>query len=111
VIVVGCEYKACQYGSSIKSVDRFFPSSKICNVCGYVNNDLKLQHRFWTCPECSAEHDRDINAAINIRNFNTVGATELQACGEDVRPADKEAVLCEAGSSHFKFADYKTSPT
>lgn len=81
-----CEYKACQYGSSIKSVDRFFPSSKTCNVCGYVNNDLKLQHRFWTCPECSAEHDRDINAAINIRNFNTVGATELQACGEDVRP-------------------------
>ena len=81
-----CEYKACQYGSGVQSVDRFFPSSKTCNVCGYVNNNLKLQHRFWTCPECSAEHDRDINAAINIRNFNTVGVTELQACGEDVRP-------------------------
>jgi len=81
-----CEYKACQYGAGVQSVDIFFPSSKTCNVCGYVNNDLKLQHRSWTCPECSAEHDRDINAAINICNFNTVGATELQACEEDVRP-------------------------
>jgi len=83
-----CEYKACQYGAGVQSVDRFFPFSKTCNVCGYVNNDLKLQHRFWTCRECSAEHDRDVNAAINICNFNTVGATELKACGEDVRPAN-----------------------
>ena len=81
-----CEYKACQYGAGVQSGGRFSPSSKTCNVCGYVNNELKLQHRFRTCPECSAEHDRDINAAINIRNFNTVGATEFQACGKDVRP-------------------------
>jgi len=43
---------------------------------------LKLHHRFWTCDNCGAEHDRDISAAINILNFCTVGATGTKACGE-----------------------------
>lgn len=63
------EYKA----ACCERVDRFYPSSKTCSRCGYVKKDLQLQHRFWTCPQCKTEHDRDINAAMNIA---TVGATE-----------------------------------
>jgi putative transposase len=61
-------YKAEWYGNHIVEIDRFFPSSKLCNNCGYKNNDLKLNHREWLCPECGTNHDRDLNAAINILN-------------------------------------------
>jgi len=61
-------YKAEWYGNHIVEIDRFFPSSKLCNNCGYKNNDLKLSQREWTCSECGTHHDRDLNAAINILN-------------------------------------------
>ncbi|MFZ2497195.1 zinc ribbon domain-containing protein, partial [Methanosarcina sp.] len=48
---------------------RFEPSSKICNNCGYYKQDLTLKVREWTCPDCNTFHDRDINAAINIKKF------------------------------------------
>lgn len=83
-----CEYKAVVNGSSVFLADRFFASSKTCSVCGFVNTDLKLQHRSWTCANCQTEHDRDINAAINIEQFCTAGAAVSQACGEDVRPIE-----------------------
>lgn len=57
---------AGKYGCSIKKVDRFFASSKICSSCGYTNNELTLQDRTWICPECGTIHDRDLNAAKNI---------------------------------------------
>lgn len=47
-------------------VDRFYPSSKTCHKCGYVNKELTLRDREWTCPVCGEHHDRDLNAAINI---------------------------------------------
>ena len=63
------EYKAEWYGKNIFRIGRFQPSSKICSKCGHINHTLKLSERFWTCPECKARHDRDINAAINIKKF------------------------------------------
>ena len=53
-------------GKQVISVDRFYPSSKTCSVCGYKKQDLKLSDRYWVCPQCGTKHDRDINAAVNI---------------------------------------------
>ena len=60
------EYKAKFYDKKIHIVDRYFPSSKKCSVCDYKKEDLTLNDRFWTCPNCGTAHDRDINAAKNI---------------------------------------------
>ena len=61
-------YKAKWYDRNVISVDRWFPSSKTCSSCGYKNSGLTLQDREWVCPVCGAHHDRDLNAAINIKN-------------------------------------------
>lgn len=62
------EYKLKDRGKSLVKVDKFFPSSQTCHVCGAVNPITKdLSIRKWTCPDCGTVHDRDINAAINIK--------------------------------------------
>lgn len=60
------EYKSKLNQKILKKVDRWFPSSKTCSVCGCVNNDLDLNDRVWTCNECGSKLDRDINASLNI---------------------------------------------
>jgi len=62
-------YKCKWYGKNLLILGRFEPSSKICNVCGQIKDNLKLSDRKWTCKKCQTEHDRDINAAINIKKF------------------------------------------
>ncbi|WP_048143078.1 IS200/IS605 family element RNA-guided endonuclease TnpB [Methanosarcina horonobensis] len=68
--VTKLEYKAEWLGKTILRIGRFEPSSKLCNVCGYHNSNLTLDVREWTCPDCKTKHDRDINAAINIKKFS-----------------------------------------
>ena len=58
--------KALENGKQVISIDRFYPSSKTCSVCGYKKQDLTLNDRYWVCPNCGTRHDRDINAAVNI---------------------------------------------
>jgi len=60
------KYKSNWYDRYIINIDRYFPSSKTCSDCGYINHDLKLSDREWVCPDCGVIHDRDNNAAINI---------------------------------------------
>jgi len=60
------KYKAIWYNRNIINIDRYFPSSKTCSDCDYINNDLKLSDREWICLYCGVIHDRDLNAAINI---------------------------------------------
>jgi putative transposase len=62
-------YKAEWYGKTVLRIGTFEPSSKICNICGYYNSQLTLAIREWECPDCHTLHDRDINAAINIKKF------------------------------------------
>ena len=62
------EYKASWHGRVVVKVNRFYPSSKTCNHCGYVNKRLKLSDRKWTCPQCGEVIDRDYNAACNIKD-------------------------------------------
>jgi len=61
------KYKAKWYNREVIEVDKWFPSSKLCNVCGYKNQELTLKDRSWTCLECGTNHDRDLNAATNIK--------------------------------------------
>lgn len=63
------EYKSVFYGKNVLFIGRFEPSSKLCHKCGYINQELKLSDREWICPECGEIHDRDVNAAINIKEI------------------------------------------
>ena len=63
------KYKAEMYGITLLQIGQFEPSSKTCNKCKYYNNELTLKNRLWKCPDCGYVHDRDINAARNIKNF------------------------------------------
>jgi putative transposase len=83
------KYKGKWYGCHIVEIDRWFPSSKRCHVCGYINDNLTLNDRSWVCPECSTNLDRDHNAAINILIFGRAGVAQttdvsasVNACGE-----------------------------
>ena len=61
-------YKAKWSDRDIVEIDRFYPSSKLCNCCGHKKDDLTLNDREWQCLECKTHHNRDLNAAINIKN-------------------------------------------
>ena len=63
------EYKLADRGKSLIRIDRWYPSSQLCSACGYRNPEVKdLSVRKWTCPVCGTMHDRDVNAAVNIKN-------------------------------------------
>ena len=79
------EYKCRWYGVNLIKIDRFAPSSKTCGQCGYVYKGLKLSERSWTCPECGTHHDRDFNAACNIKEF---GLKALPTERGKVKPVD-----------------------
>ena len=71
------QYKCDWNGKQLVKVDRFYPSSQLCNVCGYRNQKLKsLNIRQWTCECCGSEHDRDINAATNILKYTSARSVE-----------------------------------
>jgi putative transposase len=93
------KYKAENEGKTYIEIDRFFPSSKTCHVCLNRVDSLTLDLRVWTCKHCGTHHDRDVNAAINIRNealrILALG-TSAFACGEDVSRRGKTLVLLDA---------------
>jgi putative transposase len=92
------EYKANWNDKSVVHIDRFFPSSKTCSKCGWINNNLTLKDREWICPKCGEKHDRDFNAATNILNEGyriniSVGTTDYER-GDQIRP-EKSGAICE----------------
>jgi len=66
LFITKLEYKSKRYGGRIEKTNRFYPSSKTCNNCGYINQDLELKDRQWNCPNCNSKLDRDVNASKNI---------------------------------------------
>ena len=73
------EYKAAMRGGQVVIADRWFPSSKICSCCGHKQEELPLSVRRWSCSICGVEHDRDLNAAINLKNY--AASSTVSACG------------------------------
>jgi putative transposase len=88
------EYKAARYGRTFTRVDRFLPSTRMCSDCGRINDKMALNVRAWTCP-CGSAHDRDINAA---RNIKAAGQADFNARGAHVSPASVPAARREAGT-------------
>ncbi|MGC4806245.1 RNA-guided endonuclease InsQ/TnpB family protein [Micromonospora sp. DT233] len=86
------EYKATRYGRRFGRVDRWFPSTRMCSECGRIGDKLALNVRSWDCP-CGSHHDRDVNAARNIR---AAGRADLNDRGAQVRPASVPAPRREA---------------
>jgi putative transposase len=83
--VLKLQYKAEWLGKTILKIGQWEPSSKTCHVCGYKYQDLTEEIREWQCPDCGTNHDRDINAAINIKNFALMG--------HEVEPVDSHRLL------------------
>jgi putative transposase len=65
------EYKAKRYGTHLIIADRWYPSSRLCSICGWKNEALTLSDRTWVCAQCGAHHDRDLNAARNLKRLAT----------------------------------------
>ena len=89
------EEKAERYGRAVVKVSRWFPSSQLCSVCGVKDSPKPLHVRTWTCAACGARHDRDVNAARNIRlegrKVAAGQAETLNGCGGTVRPGPAPA--------------------
>lgn len=89
------EYKSLWYGKTLLKIGQFEPSTKICNVCGTINNTLELKDREWTCSQCNTKHDRDVNASINIKKFaiqnqNMIGTSPKELRAEPLEMSSME---------------------
>lgn len=87
------EYKVKWAGGIVVKADRWYPSSKTCSECGYVIEKLPLSVREWLCPECGVVHDRDINAAINLKNMAASSAVTACRLGSAGPPRKRRAKL------------------
>ena len=83
------QYKCDWYGKHLVLADKSFPSSKLCSKCKYKYQDLTLDQRSWICPNCGFNHDRDLNAAINLRNL---GVGYVRKCTRS--QPDRAAMKC-----------------
>ena len=88
------EQKAKFHNCLVIKSDRFYPSSKTCNYCGYIKKDLRLSDRAWICPQCGREIQRDQNAAKNLRD------NALKILTDDIRSVlllEQEEVMSMEG--------------
>ncbi|MFI5800642.1 RNA-guided endonuclease InsQ/TnpB family protein [Streptomyces sp. NPDC051677] len=92
------EYKAARYGRTLVKIGRFEPTSQTCSTCGVKDGPKPLNIREWTCAACGTLHDRDHNAAINVKQAAGLAVT---ACGAPVRPEPVLAQHEETGSHGF----------
>jgi len=98
------EYKAAMRGGQVVVANRFYPSSKTCSGCGHRLEALSLGVREWTCPACATHHDRDVNAAVNLKNMavsSTVSACGEEGAGRARKSAVKPTSVKQEASSRF----------
>ncbi|WP_405483694.1 RNA-guided endonuclease InsQ/TnpB family protein [Streptomyces sp. NBC_00009] len=88
-------YKAARYGRTFVKINRFQPTSQVCSTCGHHDGPKPLHVREWTCPACGTVHDRDVNAAKNVKAAAGLAAS---ACGAKIRPEPLLAQREETGS-------------
>lgn len=93
------DYKADWYGKLLRKVDRFEPTSRTCSVCGYYKSDLTLSDRDWDCPCCGTHHDRDVNAAKNIKAVGVAAAQQTWRDRKTETGQPEFANLCEASKA------------
>ncbi|WP_414585559.1 zinc ribbon domain-containing protein [Scytonema sp. PCC 10023] len=89
------DYKLKRSCGQLVEIGRFFPSSKTCSCCGHLLDELTLDIREWNCPSCGTHHDRDGNAALNIRNegiriLSMGGGNPVLVDGGCVRPPTRK---------------------
>ena len=89
--------KSKRFECSVVKSDRFFPSSKLCHVCGYKKSDLTLSIRHWICPVCHTEHNRDVNAALNLK----LNAIKILSEGQEFRSAEGVEEMAGLALAHF----------
>jgi len=89
------EYKSVLNGNTLIFADRWFPSSKTCSGCGSVKEDILLSEREYVCDTCGMVMDRDLNAAINLKNY---GLKQLRVVNPEVTPVETGALTCRAAS-------------
>ncbi|MET7537718.1 RNA-guided endonuclease TnpB family protein [Streptomyces sp. NPDC005507] len=90
------QYKAKRYGRTLIKIGRFVPTSQTCHVCDRIDGPKPLHIRIWTCPGCHTVHDRDVNAAINVKKAAGLGGHSLWSAGKTTAPV--VAQRREAGS-------------
>jgi putative transposase len=105
--IIKLEYIATKYGTNVVKVDRFYPSSKLCSICGYKHIGLRLIDREWDCPECGQHHDRDVNAAQNILregilSWGSNSKTMLDSC--------LTGSCVDTRNPHLKVGEYVIKP-
>jgi putative transposase len=91
------DYKGALYGARVVVADRWFPSSKTCSECGVVKETLGLSERSWSCG-CGAHHDRDLNAATNLKFMEFLGDSLWRVKLWFRLEGRNETELCEAGT-------------
>ncbi|MDX3453309.1 RNA-guided endonuclease TnpB family protein [Streptomyces sp. ME02-8801-2C] len=96
------EYKAERYGRTLVKIGRYEPTSQVCSTCGVKDGPKPLHIREWTCTACGTLHDRDHNAALNVKQAAGLAVT---ACGAPVRPGAIPAQREETGSHGFPTAN------
>ena len=89
-------YKAQRYGTKLIVADRWFPSSRLCSTCGWKYEALSLAEREWDCRQCGVHHDRDRNAALNLRRLAT--AAPGPSCGESALPVASPAATSDTAT-------------
>ena len=97
-------YKSQWYGVNLLRIGRYEPSSKLCSKCGVLNQELTLKDRTWTCQNCQTFHDRDINAALNIKHIGLADQNRVGWSSPELTLGETRTLVRSKNQEHQAFA-------